>query len=210
MMVTNASVCAWDGPTRGLDASTAVDYVRSIRVLSHIHRVSTFVSLYQVSESIYREFDKVLVIDQGRQVYFGPAKEARAYFESLGFLEKPRQTTADYLTGCTDPFEREYKAGLSETNKLTTPDQLEEAFAKSEYSRRLDEEMDDYRRRLDEETHLHQDFLQAVKQSKRYASNRSVYSIPFHLQVWAIMKRQAILKWQDKFSLTVSWSTSVS
>ena len=57
MMVTSASVCAWDSPTRGLDASTAVDYVRSIRVLCNIHHTSTFITGYQVSESIYREFD---------------------------------------------------------------------------------------------------------------------------------------------------------
>jgi ATP-binding cassette subfamily G (WHITE) protein 2 (SNQ2) len=33
--------------------------------------------------------------------------------EDLGFREKPRQTTPDYLTGCTDPFEREFKDGRS-------------------------------------------------------------------------------------------------
>ena len=38
-------------------------------------------------------YDQVLVIDQGRQVYFGPASRARAYFEGLGFLPRPRQTT---------------------------------------------------------------------------------------------------------------------
>jgi len=42
---------------------------------------------YQASENIYKNFDKVLVIDSGRQVYFGPAQAARAYFEGLGFLE---------------------------------------------------------------------------------------------------------------------------
>jgi ABC-type multidrug transport system ATPase subunit len=50
------------------------------------------------------QFDKVMVIDEGRCAYFGPAKQARAYFEGLGFLEKPRQTTPDYLTGCRFPL----------------------------------------------------------------------------------------------------------
>src|ERR1700761_883434 len=142
MMVTNASVCAWDNPTRGLDASTAVDYVRSIRIFADIHHVSTFITAYQVSESIYREFDKVMVIDQGRLAYFGPAKKARGYFESLGFLPKPRQTSADYLTACTDPFEREYNEGLSLSQVPSTPEQLADAFEKSEFSRQLDSEME--------------------------------------------------------------------
>lgn len=93
MMVTAGTVCAWDNSTRGLDASTALDYAKSLRVMTNIYKTTTFVSLYQASENIYKQFDKVLVIDAGRQVYFGPASEARAYFEGLGFKEKPRQVS---------------------------------------------------------------------------------------------------------------------
>lgn len=109
MMVTGGSILAWDNSTRGLDASTALDYAKSLRIMTNIYETTTFVSLYQASQNIYDQFDKVLVIDEGRQAYFGPAKEARAYFENLGFKKKPRQTTPDYLTGCTDEFEREYE-----------------------------------------------------------------------------------------------------
>lgn len=100
MMVTSACICAWDNTTRGLDASTALDYAKSLRIMTNIYKTTTFVSLYQASENIYSQFDKVMVIDEGRQVFFGAAREARAYFEGLGFKEKPRQTTPDYLTGC--------------------------------------------------------------------------------------------------------------
>jgi len=208
-MVTGASVCSWDNTTRGLDASTALDYAKSLRILTNIYKTTTFVSLYQASENIYHQFDKVLVIDEGRQVFFGPAKEARGYFEGLGFLEKPRQTTPDYLTGCTDPFEREYKPGRSMENAPSSPDDLVECFNKSSFAVKLDQEMAEYRERMDEEKHIYDDFQTAVKESKRHASKKSVYSIPFYLQVWALIKRQFFLKWQDKFSLVVSWITSI-
>ncbi|KAH7135031.1 ABC transporter CDR4 [Dendryphion nanum] len=208
-MITGASVVSWDNSTRGLDASTAVDYARSLRVLTNIYKTTTFVSLYQASENIYDVFDKVLVIDNGRQAYFGPAKEARGYFESLGFLEKPRQTTPDYLTGCTDPFEREYAVGRSEKDVPSTPDDLAEAFNKSEIAARINTEMVGYRTRMEEERHVYNDFEVAVKESKRHASKKSVYSIPFYLQLWALAKRQFLLKWQDKFSLVVSWITAI-
>lgn len=58
-------------------------------------------SRLDMTNSGHRLFDKVLVIDQGRQVFFGPAKEAHQYFIDLGFQDFPRQTTADYLTGCS-------------------------------------------------------------------------------------------------------------
>ncbi|KAH8731975.1 ABC transporter CDR4 [Phaeosphaeriaceae sp. PMI808] len=208
-MVTGASLISWDNSTRGLDASTAVDYARSLRILTDIYKTTTFVSLYQASENIYKCFDKVLVIDSGRQVYFGPAQSARAYFEGLGFLEKPRQTTPDYLTGCTDPFERNFKPGRSEKDVPSTPDALVEAFNQSETAAQLATEMTEYHARMDEEKHVYDDFQTAVKESKRHAPQKSVYSIPFYLQVWALAKRQFLLKWQDKFSLAVSWFTSL-
>jgi ATP-binding cassette subfamily G (WHITE) protein 2 (SNQ2) len=209
-MVTGASLMSWDNSTRGLDASTAVDYARSLRVLTNIYKTTTFVSLYQASENIYKCFDKVLVIDSGRQVYFGPAESARAYFEGLGYLEKPRQTTPDYLTGCTDPYEREFRPGMSAKDVPSTPDALADAFNQSENAQRLATEMTEYRAKMDEEKHVYEDFQIAVTESKRHAPKKSVYSIPFHLQVWAIAKRQFLLKWQDKFALSVSWFTSMT
>ncbi|KAF2826817.1 hypothetical protein CC86DRAFT_322519 [Ophiobolus disseminans] len=208
-MITGASLMSWDNSTRGLDASTAVDYARSLRVLTNIYKTTTFVSLYQASENIYKCFDKVLVIDSGRQVYFGPAQSARAYFEGLGYLEKPRQTTPDYLTGCTDPFEREFRPGMSAKDVPSTPEALAEAFNKSEVAARLATEMTEYHTQMAAEKHVYDDFQTAVKESKRHAPKKSVYSIPFYLQVWALAQRQFLLKWQDKFSLVVSWFTSL-
>ena len=209
MMIAGAAVMCHDNSSRGLDASTAVDYAKSLRVITNIYRTTTFVSLYQASENIYKQFDKVMVIDEGRQIFLGPAQEARAYFESLGFLPKPRQTTPDYLTGCTDAFEREYREGRDASNVPSTPDALAAAFKASEYATRLDNEMTSYRKQLREEQEVYEDFKTAVIQGKRHASKKSVYSIPFYLQVWALMKRQTILKWQDRFSLVVSYATTL-
>lgn len=210
MMVTSGTVCAWDNSTRGLDASTALDYAKSLRIMTNIYKCTTFVSLYQASENIYKQFDKVLVIDDGRQVYFGPAKEARAYFESLGFKEKPRQTSPDFLTGCTDEFEREYAEGRSAEDSPHSPETLAKAFLDSNISKSLDVEMNDYRKVVADDKQRLEDFQTAFTDAKRSgARSKSVYSIPFYLQVWALMQRQYLIKWQDKFSLVVSWITSI-
>ncbi|KAI1434046.1 ABC-2 type transporter [Xylaria sp. CBS 124048] len=205
MMITNACVLSWDNSTRGLDASTALDFVKSLRIQTNLYKTSTFVSLYQASENIYKQFDKVLVIDSGKQVYFGPTNEARGYFESLGFRSRPRQTTPDYVTGCTDEFEREYSDGRSPANAPHSPETLKDAFEKSSYARRLETEMAEYKVRLDTETGKHEDFRAAVLESKRRGAKRSVYSVGFHQQVWALMKRQFVLKLQDKLGLFLSW-----
>ena len=206
MMVTSACICAWDNTTRGLDASTALDYAKSLRIMTNIYKTTTFVSLYQASENIYNQFDKVMVIDEGRQVFFGPATEARPYFEGLGFKDKPRQTTPDYLTGCTDPFEREYANGRSESNAPYDPDSLAKAFDQSIFATDLSAEMLEYRKKLENEKEIYADFETAHQQGKqKHTTKSSVYAAPFHLQIWALIQRQFLIKWQDKFSLVVSW-----
>jgi ATP-binding cassette, subfamily G (WHITE), member 2, SNQ2 len=209
MMITNACILSWDNSTRGLDASTALDFVKSLRVETNLYKTSTFVSLYQASENIYRQFDKVLVIDSGKQVYFGPTTEARSYFEGLGFAPRPRQTTPDYVTGCTDEFEREYAKGYSAENAPHDADSLSVSFKASNLQKRLDDEMAEYKTQLAGATAEHEDFRIAVRESKRMSSQQSVYSVGFHLQVWALMKRQFLLKLQDRLSLFLSWLRSV-
>ena len=210
MMISQACIAAWDNSTRGLDASTALDYAKSLRVMTNVYKMTTFVSLYQASENIYNQFDKVMVIDSGRQVYFGPASEARAFFEGLGFKEKPRQTTPDYLTGCTDPFEREYKEGRSEADVPSDPDALVHAFDDSIHGAQLNDEMAAYRKTLVNEREMYENFEAANREMKqRFTSSSSVYSTPFWTQVWALMKRQFLIKWGDKFSLVVSWVTAI-
>ncbi|KAG6026034.1 hypothetical protein E4U41_001372, partial [Claviceps citrina] len=110
-MIARASVQGWDNSSKGLDASTALEYVRSIRAMTNMADVSTAVSLYQAGESLYDLADKVLLIDKGRCLYFGPADRAGAYFEGLGFDRRDRWTTPDFLTSVADEHRRNVRPG---------------------------------------------------------------------------------------------------
>ncbi|TQS35553.1 hypothetical protein Golomagni_04026 [Golovinomyces magnicellulatus] len=209
MITTAATICAWDNSTRGLDASTALDFVKSLRIMTNICKTTTFVSLYQASENIYQHFDKVLVIDDGQQVFFGPVQEARAYFENLGFKKKPRLTTPDFLTGCTDEFEREYTDWFLAENIPHTPEKLAAAFNQSKFAEDLASEMSQYKLHLKEDVKTYTNFQIAIRDSKMKGSfQNSVYTAPLYFQVWVMMQRCFLIKWQDKFSLAVSWITS--
>jgi len=52
-MVTRGAVGCWDNSTRGLDASTALEYCRSLRVLTNLAKVSTIVTIYQAGEGLF-------------------------------------------------------------------------------------------------------------------------------------------------------------
>jgi ATP-binding cassette subfamily G (WHITE) protein 2 (SNQ2) len=102
-LATKSSVVCWDNSTRGLDASTALDYAKSLRIMTDVSKRTTFVTLYQAGESIYELMDKVLVIDSGRMLYQGPANKARQYFVNLGFY-CPEQSYVSLSHSHLKPF----------------------------------------------------------------------------------------------------------
>ena len=228
MMATRARVQCWDNSTRGLDASTALDFVKSLRVMTDVLGQTTFVTLYviycrkfialivncssryQAGENIYQLFDKVLVLDQGRQVFYGPPSEARAYFEGLGYNPLPRQSTADYLTGCTDPNERQYAPGRSAQDTPSTPELLEEAFLRSKLARDNAAELKEYKIYMDIEKTDQEAFRAAVAADKKKGvSKSSPYTLGFTGQVRALTLRQFQQRLQDRFQLYTSFSLSI-
>lgn len=191
MMATRWSVASWDNSTRGLDASTALDYMKSLRILSDVFQSTNFTSLYQAGEGIYKLADKVLLIDEGRQVYYGPASEARQYMISLGYRDLPRQTTADYLTGCTDPNERQFADGRDASNVPSTPQALAEAYEKSEIYLRMLAEREAEKKLIASDVTRREEFAAAVAEDKRRGvSKKSTYTVSFYTQVMALTKRQ--------------------
>nr|ODN90094.1 ATP-binding cassette transporter [Cryptococcus depauperatus CBS 7841] len=193
MFCSRATVCSWDNSTRGLDASTALDYAKSLRLLTDITQQTTFVTLYQAGEGIFDQFDKVLVLNEGHTVYFGPAKEARAYMMGLGYRDLPRQTTADYLTGCTDVNERRFADDRDATNVPASPEEMEKAYNESEICSRMSREREEYKRLMAEDETARENFKIAVAQQKhKGVSNKSPYTVSFFKQVYIIFKRQII------------------
>ncbi|KDR85534.1 hypothetical protein GALMADRAFT_234460 [Galerina marginata CBS 339.88] len=210
MMATRARVQCWDNSTRGLDASTALDFVKSLRIMTDILGQTTFVTLYQAGESIYELFDKVLILDEGRQVFYGPPSEARAYFENLGFQSLPRQSTADYLTGCTDPNERRFAPGRSAEDTPSTPQALENAFLSSSFARGNDDSLEKYKLFMETEKADQEAFRSAVAADKKKGvSKNSPYTLGFTGQIRALTVRQFQQKLQDKFQLYTSFSLSM-
>ncbi|PGH03251.1 hypothetical protein AJ80_08717 [Polytolypa hystricis UAMH7299] len=201
-LATKSSVVCWDNSTRGLDASTALDYVKSLRVMTDVSNRTTFVTLYQAGEGIYELMDKVMLIEEGRMLYQGPAQEARAYFENLGFYFPEQSTTADFLTSICDPNVRQFQPGR-EASTPKTPEELEAAFRSSNAFREIAHDVHGYEKEMVDTEHADtRRFEQYVGQSKsRTVSKRSNYTVSFPRQVIACTKRQFWLFWGDKASL---------
>ncbi|KAK6586232.1 hypothetical protein PZA11_001289 [Diplocarpon coronariae] len=91
ILATKSTVVAWDNSTRGLDASTALDYAKSLRVMTDTSNRTTLVTLYQAAEGIYELIDMVLVINEGKMAYQGPAKAAKQKVKAASALSDAEQ-----------------------------------------------------------------------------------------------------------------------
>ncbi|RMD43205.1 hypothetical protein DV735_g1891, partial [Chaetothyriales sp. CBS 134920] len=121
--IAGSAIQCWDNSTRGLDSATALEFVRTLRTSTKLTGTTAIVTLYQASQAIYDTFDKVTILYEGRQIYFGDIHEAKTFFIDLGFECPSRQTTADFLTSLTNPAERVVRKGF-EGRTPNTPDEF--------------------------------------------------------------------------------------
>ena len=106
VLVSDSLLQCWDNSIRGLDSVNALKFVRSLQSSVREAGSVTIATLYQASEEIYTCFDKVTLLYEGREIYYGPTDAAKAYFIALGFACPQRSTTADFLCSITNPLER--------------------------------------------------------------------------------------------------------
>ena len=210
-LATKSTVVCWDNSTRGLDASTALDYANSLRIMTDISDRTTLVTLYQAGEQIYELMDKVLLIDEGRMVYQGPANEAKQYFIDQGLHCPDRETTADFLTSVTDPAQRVYREGY-EAQAPKTAEEFERAFKNSPNYQKVLADVADYEKYLQQTDHVDaREFKQTVKEQKsKHVSSKSNYTVSFWRQVLACTKREFWLVWGDKPTLYTKFFIIIS
>ncbi|WRT63331.1 uncharacterized protein IL334_000236 [Kwoniella shivajii] len=197
VLTTKASVQMWDNATRGLDADTALKFNKVIRTLTDIERNTSVVSLYQAGNGIYNLFDKVTVIAEGRIIYYGPRKEARKYFEDLGFVHPDGGNTADFLTSVTATNERVVKED-HDGKVLTAPAEFARAYQESEIAKRMREELDHHLSsdEKSKETRATQEALQ--KEKYKWAPKKRSEKVDYPTQVRAALIRDYQMRWGDQ------------
>ncbi|KAM9955245.1 hypothetical protein ACTFIW_000745 [Dictyostelium discoideum] len=203
-MVSASSINCYDCSTRGLDAASALDYAKSIRIMSDTLHKTTIASFYQASDSIYNLFDRVLILEKGRCVYFGPVGLAKQYFIDMGFECEPRKSTPDFLTGVTNPQERKVRSGFTVPESSA---EFEEAWKQSEIYAQSCQEQREYEKLIEIEQPS-VDFIQEITEQKsKSTSKSSPYTTGFFVQVIALTIRNFQIIWGDKFSLISRYSS---
>ena len=183
VMVGNHALQCWDNSTRGLDSSNALQFVRTLQLFTKKTGSVALVTLYQAPDRICKSFDKVALLYQGRQIYFGSILSAKTYFTKLGFECPERSTIAEFLCSVTNPLECTVKDGY-QSKVPRTPDEFSRIWKSSAERENLVEEISLYkiafplgRRLLQEFSAEHENYSFSLK------GRSSPYQISYFEQI---------------------------
>uniref|UniRef100_A0A8C6KAP1 ATP-binding cassette, sub-family G (WHITE), member 2a n=1 Tax=Nothobranchius furzeri TaxID=105023 RepID=A0A8C6KAP1_NOTFU len=95
-LIIDPPVLFLDEPTTGLDASTANSVLLLLKRMAN-HGRTIILSIHQPRYTIYRLFDSLTLLVNGKQVYHGPAQSALDYFSDIGFICEAHNNPADFF-----------------------------------------------------------------------------------------------------------------
>ena len=87
-----------DEPTSGLDSKTALKIIKIMKNEAANNDMTVICTIHQPSSEIFSCIDRLLLLEQGHQVYQGPASEIKSYFaSSLNCHLRRFQNPADFI-----------------------------------------------------------------------------------------------------------------
>lgn len=170
----------WDQPTRGLDSKTALEFANTLRRGADHAGKTVVATMYQAGNGIFDTFDKVLVLAEGRVIYYGPRATARSYFEKLGFVCPKGANVADFLTSMTVETERVVVPGMEEKVPRSAED-FERVLKEGEMYQRMMSTMTDPRT-LQSETETLKDVVQ--QEQTQTMGQQSVFTVGLARQIY--------------------------
>ncbi|KAK4720441.1 hypothetical protein R3W88_010674 [Solanum pinnatisectum] len=141
-MLVNPSLLLLDEPTSGLDSTTAQRIVSTLRWLARGGR-TVVTTIHQPSSTLFRMFDKIIVLTEGCPIYYGKSSLVMEYFASIGYAPgfnfmNPADFLLDLANGIThdtrhdDQHELIMKQDQSE-NQNETKQSLISSYRKNIY-----------------------------------------------------------------------------
>lgn len=94
-LVTNPTLLFLDEPSTGLDSSTALVIMRLLKTMTNKGR-TVVCTVHSPSASIFRLFDKLLLLHSGRTIFSGSPEHVTSFFHSFGFPPPDHSTLSDY------------------------------------------------------------------------------------------------------------------
>ncbi|KAI8609409.1 ABC-2 type transporter-domain-containing protein [Chytriomyces sp. MP71] len=95
-MITNPPILFLDEPTSGLDSFTALSVIKTLKALAETGR-TIVITIHQPSSEVFRLFDDLILMADGRILYQGVAERSVQYFSNLGYACPLRSNPSDFF-----------------------------------------------------------------------------------------------------------------
>ena len=100
-MITDPMLLLCDEPTSGLDSSTALKIIKLLKKDAVEHNMTILCTIHQPSAEIFKQFDRLLLLQDGQQIYQGPILSNNSLYNyivnTLGCQMPKYQNPADYV-----------------------------------------------------------------------------------------------------------------
>ncbi|KAJ1949570.1 hypothetical protein FBU59_001083 [Linderina macrospora] len=126
-LLTSPRLLFLDEPTSGLDSNSSELVVELVKGISKDRGIATLMTIHQPSARIFNLFDKVILLSQGRVVYFGPVSESIQYFAKIGHQCPVHENPADYFV---DIMTLDYRSDATLAESKERVSALADTFAR--------------------------------------------------------------------------------
>ena len=132
-LITDPQLIFLDEPTTGLDSFTATSVIETLRELANSGR-TVISTIHQPNSDIYEIFDRLMLLAQGKIIYFNEARLAVDYFGSLGDKYRCPELSnpADHFMSIMSIESHEIAEDLEDKNMMT------QAQIQEEYTKRIE------------------------------------------------------------------------
>ena len=135
-MIQDPSVLFLDEPTSGLDSFQALNVMETLKILC-MNGVTVVVSVHQPRSSIYKLFDQLILLAEGRVAYSGKAGETVVnYFSELGLNAPSYFNPGDYFL---DIISEDNRSSSQESKSRKRIEYILNSFADHEMKRQESE-----------------------------------------------------------------------
>ena len=125
-LLSNPKILFLDEPTSGLDSYTSFIIVKLLRKLAREKNLIVVYTIHQPSTDIFRLFDKLCIIHEGKNVFFGPAEHCLDYFEEANFKCPEDRNPMDYFIDVVKKADdKQLELLYQEFNDKTEPEILD-------------------------------------------------------------------------------------
>ena len=84
-LVTDPDILFLDEPTSGLDSFIAFNLINTLKELAVERKKTIVMTIHQPRETIVQLFDKIMLLSQGRTIFFGSMENGLQHFSTLNY-----------------------------------------------------------------------------------------------------------------------------